>query len=190
MRQNCLPEESGCGDVYFRIKDLCRESRNRMGYTNQDIADRISERFDIESFSVNTVNNFFSDRSKAATIYTAGYICAVLEISMDEVFGIEHSFSPDEENELVRQISEMKSESRMREQDIRHLEEMLKEKDERIEQAHSAITHYRSEEKLTNQKVQRWMLRVSLVLLFCEAAVIIIYLMVFDFGNPGYGIFG
>lgn len=189
MRQNSMPEECGCGDVYSRIKDLCREARIRGGFTNQDIADMISERFGIESFSVNTVNNFFSDRSKAATIYTAGYICAVLDISLDEVFGIEHRFSPEEENELSRQISEMKAESLMREQDIRHLEEMLKEKDERIEQAHSAITHYRTEEKRNNQRVQQWVFRLSLVLLFCAVAVMIIYLIVFDFGNPGYGIF-
>ena len=78
MSQNVLLEEGGSVNVHTRIKDMCKAARNRLGLTNQDISNLISERFGIDDFSVNTVNNFFSERSKATTIYTTGYISAVL----------------------------------------------------------------------------------------------------------------
>ncbi len=93
MSEKVVLDEGGSVSVHTRIKDMCKAARNRLGYTNQDICDKISERFGIEDFSVNTVNNFFSERSKATTIYTTGYICAVLGISIDAVFGIENKIS-------------------------------------------------------------------------------------------------
>ncbi len=100
MSEKVVLDEGGSVSVHTRIKDMCKAARNRLGYTNQDICNKISERFGIEDFSVNTVNNFFSERSKATTIYTTGYICAVLGISIDAVFGIESNISSPERRSL------------------------------------------------------------------------------------------
>lgn len=189
MGQRVVLDEGGYVDVHTRIKDMCREARNRMGLTNQNIADRISERFTIDSFSVNTVNNFFSDRSKATTIYTTGYICAVLDISIDAAFGIEHRFNSREESEFVKQLSELKVELRDKDQYIHYMESMIREKDKRIEQAHTAINHYRSDSKRQSKKFHPWVFWISLALLACTIVFMVVYLIVFDIGNPGYGIF-
>ena len=149
----------------------------------------ISERFHIEDFSVNTVNNFFSERSKATTIYTTGYICSVLNISIDAVFGIEQQFSTEEELNFVRQLQEVKAELRLKEQRIESLEEKIAEKDTRLNEAHTAIEHYRSEIKAGQKKVPSWIFTVILVLLICSLIFIAVYLIVFDLNNPMYGIF-
>jgi len=188
MSQNVLLEEGGSINVHTRIKDMCKAARNKMGLTNQDISNLISERFGFEEFSVNTVNNFFSERSKATTIYTTGYICAVLNISIDAVFGIENEFSSDEESEFVRQLSELKVELRFKEQEVRNLEERLQEKEQRIEQAHIALEHYRKESANNRRKVQPWVFMSILILLICAVVFILVYLVAFDLGNPHYGI--
>ena len=189
MSQRVVLDEGGSISVHTRIKDMCKEARNRLGYTNQDISNKISERFGIEDFSVNTVNNFFSERSKATTIYTTGYICAVLGISIDTVFGIETGISSDAEKEFVRQLSELKVEQRFSEQKISHLEETIREKDERLAQAHEALEYYREESNINSRKVQPWVFVATLILLACAIAFIAVYLLIFDVGNPTYGLF-
>lgn len=184
-----LLDEGGSVSVHTRIKDMCREARNRLGLTNQEICNRISERFGIVDFSVNTVNNFFSERSKATTIYTTGYICAVLDISIDAVFGIERNFSTEEEREYVRQLAELKVEDRFKNQQIQHLQESLREKDARIEQAVTAIEHYRRESETNRRRIQPWVVIVLLALLGGSLVFIIAYLLRFDVGNPNYGLF-
>lgn len=165
MSQAIFFEEGGSVSVHTRIKDLCKEARNRRGLTNQEISNLISERFGIEDFSVNTINNFFSERSKATTIYTTGYICAVLEISIDAVFGIETKISTEEEAEFIRQLKEITVELRFKEQQIAHLEKLLAEKDDRLNQAHSALAHYRRESETNKHKVQPWVFVATLTLL-------------------------
>lgn len=153
MAKKVILDEGGSVSVHTRIKDMCKEARNRLGLSNQDIADAISDRFGIEDFSVNTVNNFFSERSKATTIYTTGYICAVLNISIDDAFGIEHKFSTAEEAEFVSQLSALKVENRLKDQKTEHLEKELAEKDLRIEQAHAALEFYRGEAEKSSGRV-------------------------------------
>lgn len=189
MSQTVLLEEGGSVSIHTRIKDMCKAARNRLNLTNQDISNLISERFHIEDFSVNTVNNFFSERSKATTIYTTGYICSVLNISIDAVFGIEQQFSTEEELDFVRQLQEVKTELRLKEQRIESLEEKIAEKDTRLNEAHTAIEHYRSEIKAGQKKVPSWIFTVILVLLICSLIFIAVYLIVFDLNNPMYGIF-
>lgn len=184
-----LLEEGGSVNVHTRIKDMCRAARNRLGLTNQDISNRISERFGIEDFSVNTVNNFFSERSKATTIYTTGYICAVLDISMDAVFGIEKTFSTAEEAEFVRQLSELKVELRFKDQQIDHLEKTINEKNERIAQSHKALDYYREEMKKGKKHIPAWVFAIILGLLAGSIIFIAVYLIYFDLGNPDYGLF-
>lgn len=61
MAEKVILDEGGSVSVHTRIKDMCKAARNRLGYTNQDICNQISERFGIEDFSINTVNNFFQN---------------------------------------------------------------------------------------------------------------------------------
>ena len=189
MAERVVLEEGGSVSVHTRIKDMCKEAKTRLGMTNQDICDHISERFGIEDFSVNTVNNFFSERSKATTIYTTGYICAVLGISIDAVFGIDHTFTTDEEAEFVKQLSELKVEARFKDQEIEHLNQIIKEKDSRLDQAHEALGHYRKDAEQNRKRVPAWVLAVTLSLLACALTFIAIYLISFDIGNPYYGLF-
>lgn len=189
MPEKVVLDEGGSVSVHTRIKDMCKSARNRLGYTNQDICNKISERFGIEDFSVNTVNNFFSERSKATTIYTTGYICAVLGISIDAVFGIENKISTPEEVEFVKQLAELKVEARFNEQKIEYLEKEIAEKDERLNQAHTALEHYRKESEANRKKIQPWIFTVILILLAFALVFICVYLLIFDVGNPNYGIF-
>ena len=189
MSEKVVLDEGGSVSVHTRIKDMCRAARNRLGYTNQDICNKISERFGIEDFSVNTVNNFFSERSKATTIYTTGYICAVLGISIDAVFGIESNISSPEEAEFVKQLAELKVEARFNEQKIEYLEKTLAEKEDRLEQAHTALEHYRKESEANLKKVQPGVFFATLILLALALAFICVYLLIFDVGNPHYGLF-
>lgn len=189
MTQNVLLEEGGSVSVHTRIKDMCKEARNRLGLTNQEISNLISEHFGIEDFSINTINNFFSERSKATTIYTTGYICAVLGISIDAVFGIESKISSEEEAEFIRQLRDVKAELRFNEQHISHLNNLLAEKDVRLEQAHSALEHYRRAAETDKRKVQPWVFIVTLSLLILTIVFIVMYLFLFDVGNPDYGLF-
>lgn len=168
--------------IQSSIKEACKRSRNRMGLTNQDIADLISERFGIEDFSVNTVNNFFSDRSKATTIFTAGYICAVLDVSIDAEFGIDNPLTSPKEREYIEKLNEVRSENRL-------MDELLKEKETRIAQAHVALEHYRKINKRNSKVVPSWMCNILLVFSFLLVVFIIGYLVFFDIGNSAYGIF-
>lgn len=189
MSEMVVLDEGGSVSVHTRIKDMCKSARNRLGYTNQDICNKITEHFGIEDFSVNTVNNFFSERSKATTIYTTGYICAVLGISIDAVFGIENELSTTEEMEFVKQLSELKNEARFNEQKIKYLEKAIAEKEERLSQAHTALEHYRKESEANRKKVQPWVFFATLTLLAIAVVFICIYLFVFDIENPSYGLF-
>lgn len=63
------------------LKQLCKEQKHAKHMTNQDIADE-------SGISVNTINTFFSSASKHPSIYTVGPICAALDVSLDEFFGI------------------------------------------------------------------------------------------------------
>ena len=189
MSEKVVLEEGGSVNVHTRIKDMCKEARNRLGLSNQDISNRISEKFGIEDFSVNTVNNFFSERSKASTVYTTGYICSVLGISMDAVFGIDRSCSTQEEAEFVRQLTELKVESRFQEQKIEYLEKTIQEKEERLKEEHEAIEYYRKEAMINEKKVQPWVFQAVLAFLVAAVVFIIVYLIIFDFGNPAFGLF-
>ena len=63
------------------IQDLCKEKKAALHMTAQDIADK-------SGVPLSTVNNFFANASKAPSITTAGPICKVLGVSIDEYFEI------------------------------------------------------------------------------------------------------
>lgn len=72
------------------IQDLCRDKKAALHMTAQDIADK-------SGVPLSTVNNFFANASKAPSINTAGPICAVLGISIDEFFDIGDHYTTTEE---------------------------------------------------------------------------------------------
>ena len=72
------------------IQDLCRDKKAALHMTAQDIADQ-------SGVPLSTVNNFFANASKAPSINTAGPICAVLGISLDEYFDIGDHYTATEE---------------------------------------------------------------------------------------------
>lgn len=72
------------------IQDLCRAKKAALHMTSQDIADK-------SGVPLSTVNNFFANASKSPSISTAGPICAVLGISLDEFFDIGDHYTATEE---------------------------------------------------------------------------------------------
>lgn len=63
------------------IQELCREKKNALGMTAQDIADA-------SGVPLSTVNNFFAHASKSPALYTTAGICAALGVSLDAFFCI------------------------------------------------------------------------------------------------------
>lgn len=64
-----------------QLKDLCRTRRNELHMSAQQIAD-------LTDLPISTVNKFFADASKSPSIYTAGPICRVLGVDLNEYFDI------------------------------------------------------------------------------------------------------
>jgi len=189
MRQQVILDEGGSVNIHTRIKDMCKSARNRLSMTNQEISNQISDRFGIEDFSVNTVNNFFSERSKATTIYTTGYICAVLGISIDAIFGIIGDTDTSEDADLLGKLAELNVELRLKEQEIEALKKQIEEKNQRLDHAHATLDHYRKECDHNMKKVQPWVFITVLILLVCSLVFIVSYLLIYDVHNPAYGIF-
>lgn len=79
------------------LQEMCREARDRLNYTNQDIADETG-------IPLSSVKNFFAASSKAPSAISAGLICKFLEISLDDYFGIVPAVST--EAQLRQQMKE------------------------------------------------------------------------------------
>lgn len=79
------------------LQEVCREARDRLNYTNQDIADETG-------IPLSSVKNFFAATSKAPSAISAGLICKFLGVSLDDYFGIIPA--EDTEAQLWRQIKE------------------------------------------------------------------------------------
>ena len=161
-------EEMKIECVHNKLKELCKVARNQKCMTNQDIADAISQKYNIHDFSVNTVNNFFSERSKATTVYTTGCICAVLDVSIDKSFGIARAVADDNDIKYLKEISELDAELKSLARENMYLNDTLCEKDKRIEQAHTALDYYRSESVKREKYVHPWVL-VSVLVSFAIA---------------------
>lgn len=76
--------------------------------TAQDIADQ-------SGVPLSTVNNFFANASKSPSINTAGPICAVLGISLDEFFCIGNHYTATEETLQAEKVGLEKRLSNKRE---------------------------------------------------------------------------
>lgn len=95
MREKVVLEDGLVVPVPQRIKTVCRKKRDALHVSNQQISDGIFSMYNID-IPLGTVNNFFSDRTKASSVYTTGYICAYLGVSLDEQFGIIPPEDPEE----------------------------------------------------------------------------------------------
>ena len=76
---------------------MCREARDRLNYTNQDIADGTG-------IPLSSVKNFFAATSNAPSAVSAGLICKFLGVSLDDFFEIVPAENA--EAQLRRQLKE------------------------------------------------------------------------------------
>lgn len=152
------------------IKDLCRERKNTLNYTNQEIADEAN-------MSVNTVNTYFSNASKAPSVYTVGPICAALGVSLDKYFGIKSEESPVEQSEQLSRISILEKRCQDFEKDIAHLNDIINLKDMAIKDAREEVRR------------RRPIIYLLLFLSILTVGAFIAYLLHFDLTNPSYGLF-
>lgn len=72
-------------DIQDRVRELCRSKKEKLGFTYQDISDRINDDMHI-AVPVSTVGYFFSQSSKDSSLRTAGCICFVLGVSIDSLY--------------------------------------------------------------------------------------------------------
>ncbi len=138
------------------LKDRLREARDASrSLTNQEIADR-------SGLTIATVNNYFSNRSKASTALTVGRLCKVLHVSMDDVFGIvpEDGVATRTAHEL--RIAELEAEAA-------HREEIIALKDDELKRRRNTIIG---------------LFAISILLL-----LLLLCYIIFDFLNPAFGLF-
>lgn len=74
----------------MNIQEMCKEKVAALGMTYVELAEKTG-------IPLQTIRNFFSKSSKAPSVYTVGPICAVLGVSLDEVFAITDHLTPTEE---------------------------------------------------------------------------------------------
>lgn len=77
------------------LKDLCKANKGGLSYR------KIAE---LSGVPENTVNNFFSSASKDPSIYTAGPICRVCNVSLNGYFDIK---IPNEHSEQTHRIEQL-----------------------------------------------------------------------------------
>ena len=72
---------SPCIDDPLDLKESIRQRRDQLHLSNPELAE-------LSGLSLSTVANYFSIRSKSASAYTVGKLCAALNFSLDRAFGI------------------------------------------------------------------------------------------------------
>jgi len=98
--ENVVLEDGIVVPVQTRIKNICKKRRDELRVTNQQIADGIYEMFGAD-IPVSTIASFFASRSQAGSVYTTGYICAYLGVSLDEQFGIKFAHPAESATEIA-----------------------------------------------------------------------------------------
>lgn len=143
------------------IQDLCRESRDRQGMTNQNVAD-------IANVPLSSVQNFFASTSKTPTVNNSGNICRACGVSLDKYFDITPDVLPEDQ---VRQLEhDHKAELK-----LAHLEGS-------VEQLNKTVDSQNTKEKR---------LRVSLYSVTTLAVILLLVLVgyvVFDYSVPYAGL--
>lgn len=96
------------------LQDICREAKYQAKMTAQDISDN-------SDVPLSSVNNFFASSSKMPSIYTAGPICRVLGVSIDDFFDIHPTHDPS----LEAQLEHEREMNQIRARAIRHKNRMI-----------------------------------------------------------------
>ncbi len=138
------------------LKDLCKANKGTLSYR------KIAE---ISGVPENTVNNFFSSASKDPSVYTAGPICRVCEVSIDDYFGI---VIPDKTPENERRIELLEHDNSA----LQRENEMLKESDAR----------HGKESRSSDRTI------FCLVIVLAMAVIALIPYIHMDINNPSFGL--
>lgn len=149
-----MPEclEETVSDESLALKEILRAKRDLLGLSNQAIADATD-------LSVHTVNNYFSNRSKATSAYVVLRIAKVLNCSIDDVCGIEPDENPSDSSDEVDFIN-------------------AQHQDEIIAMQERQITELRKD-----KRAGRFAIYLSAVL----SVIVFIYFFHFDVPNPNWG---
>ena len=149
-----MPEclEENISDESLALKERLKSKRDLLGLSNQAIADAAD-------LSVHTVNNYFSNRSKATSAYVVLRIAKVLNCSVDDVCGIESDENPPDSSEEVNVINAQRQDEIIAMQE-RQISELRKDK-----------------------RAGRFAIYLSVVL----SVIILIYFFHFDVPNPNWG---
>ena len=130
MAKKVIIEDGIVVPVASRIKNVCKKRKDELRVSYQQISDGIMDMFGID-IPIGTVANFFAERSKASSVYTTGYICAYLGVSLDEQFGIKAAPSVESATEtavLRERIMWLEKESRSKDTIIMKLESGIKDR--------------------------------------------------------------
>ena len=97
------------------LKESLRQRRDQLHLSNPELSE-------LSGLPLNTVTNYFSARSKAASAYTVGRLCAALNFSLDRAFGI----VPSEEDlsDSARQIHALELLNSHQNSEICHLRDV------------------------------------------------------------------
>lgn len=149
-----MPEclEENISDESLALKERLKAKRDLLGLSNQAIADAAD-------LSVHTVNNYFSNRSKATSAYVVLRIAKVLNCSVDDVCGIESDENMSDSSEEVDFINAQRQ-------------------DEIIAMQERQITELRKD-----KRAGRFAIYLSVVL----SLIVLIYFFHFDVPNPNWG---
>lgn len=149
-----MPEclEANISDESLDLKERLKAKRDLLGLSNQAIADAAD-------LSIHTVNNYFSNRSKATSAYVVLRIAKALNCSVDDVCGIESDENPSDSSEEVNCINAQRQ-------------------DEIIAMQERQITELRKD-----KRAGRFAIYLSVVL----SVIVLIYFFHFDVPNPNWG---
>lgn len=149
-----MPEclEENISDESLALKERLKAKRDLLGLSNQAIADAAD-------LSVHTVNNYFSNRSKATSAYVVLRIAKVLNCSIDDVCGIESDENPSDSSEEVNFINAQRQDEIIAMQE-RQISELRKDK-----------------------RAGRFAIYLSVIL----SVIVLIYFFHFDVPNPNWG---
>lgn len=88
------------------LVDRCKQAKATMHLSNQKLSEK-------SGVPLSTVNNFFRSEKRSPSIDTAGPICAVLGVSMDDFFGIQKDNPENHKADLSRQLSKLEAEHKV-----------------------------------------------------------------------------
>lgn len=107
-----------------KVVDACQKAKNSAypKITNQDIVDETG-------LSSSTVNNFLRGATKDPPLGTAGPICKMLGVSLDDCCDIESATDPTEiqkaVQELTQKLQELTNKNEMTVLELKHTQEQL-----------------------------------------------------------------